>query len=296
MWAEGQPERLTRNLSGALVGVSSSALDESAASQDREPLQRQSSSETNRNRVQENQRILAGQLLMYSLPVVGCILFLLLGVLIACCVIYVWGWIVIWHAENKPCDQPLKWWLLAMLLVPLLQLQLNSHVREAEQRPRKLQALVTPLGILIGLWFWLQCKTCAKTNPELFEYTKLYLVFQFVVWLLFFFASCGFVSFVFWLHRNGFMESGPGPAAAARPGLITEIETVRFDPALFTGDAAECPICQEEFVLDEPIKKTSCEHYFHETCLGQWLQNYAKSCPLCRQDLEEAADQHDCAA
>merc|ERR1719367_730420 len=112
--------------------------------------------------------------------------------------------------------------------------------------------------------------------------------------------SCGLVSFVFWLHRNGLLESGPGPHAAGRTGLINDIESVRFNPASFSTsaddelEAPECPICCEEFEESVPIKRTPCGHHFHEHCLKKWLENYGKICPLCRKDLEEAVEQHDC--
>jgi len=271
------------------------AASEQQASQDREPLRRTSTSESNRNRVQENQRILAANLLTYTAPVVGCVIILLLMLLVAGFVIYVQGWIVLSNTYNIPCDQPLQWWLLAMLFVPILHIQLNSGGQE-DQRPKKLLSLAMPLGIAVGAWLFMRCHTCAKTNPELFFYAKKYLIYQFIVWLMMVFMSCGLVSFVFWLHRNGLLDSGPGPHAAGRTGLINDIETVQFSPELFSTspddelEPPECPICFEEFHVSANIKRTPCGHHFHEECLGQWLERYGKVCPLCRKDLEEAVE------
>lgn len=271
---------------------------------DREPLQRHSTSETNRNRVQENQRILAAQLMSYSMPVLACLAILMILLLFTGLVIYVKGWVVMLHSDRKSCDMPLKWWLLVMLLVPIVQLQLNGRGEQSEgdQCPRPCQALVTPLGIAVGAVMYMQSRTCAHTNPELFQYTRIYLIYQFVLWLMMIFMTCGLVSVVFWLHRNGLLEGGPGPASAGRTGLINEIESVPFCPDQCSNspddelEPPECPICQEEFVPNNTIKKTPCGHLFHEQCLGEWLENYGKICPLCRKDLEEAVEQHGCGA
>jgi len=273
------------------------ATDEEAASTaDGEPLRRQSTTQMNRSRVQENQRLLAAQLLMYSLPVMGCTFILLVALFIATLVIYIQGWMVMSNFGSKPCDQPLKWWLLAMLLVPILQCQLNCQT-QPDQRPKRLQAMVMPVVLVIGVWMCSECRTCPKTNPELFQYAKMYLIYQSVVWALMVFMSCGLVSLVFWMHRNGLLEAGPGPGSAARPGLVQDLETVNYTRELFSDcqeddpQPPECSICQEEFVEQEEIKKTPCAHFFHESCLQEWLENYAKSCPLCREDLEAAVEQ-----
>lgn len=292
----GDQAALRRGLSSALVGAPIVGGDDaSTLTPDGEPLRRQSTSQLNRNRFQENQRYLAAQLLMYSLPVMGCIAVMLVALLIASVVIYVQGWMIMSNFSDKPCDQPLKWWLLVMLLVPILQCQLNSST-QPDQRPKRMQALVMPLAITCGVWMVYHCKTCEKTAPELYRYAKMYLIYQSVVWVTMLFFSCGLVSLVFWMARNGLLDSGPGPASAARPGLINDIETVRFRPELFSDvkddepQPPECSICQEEFAENAELKRTPCGHYFCPDCLGNWLENYAKTCPLCREDLEQAMD------
>merc|ERR1719401_2763741 len=113
-----------------------------------------------------------------------------------------------------------------------------------------------------------------------------------------FMVSC-LVTMVFWLHRHGLLDSGPGQHMAAKPGLVQELETVPYTPELFSGEndderqPDECSICQDSFDAEKPIKRTPCGHYFHEECLGNWLGNFARSCPLCRNDLEEALEHRD---
>eukprot|EP00403_Amphidinium_massartii_P032336 CAMPEP_0178445558 /NCGR_PEP_ID=MMETSP0689_2-20121128/40251_1 /TAXON_ID=160604 /ORGANISM="Amphidinium massartii, Strain CS-259" /LENGTH=220 /DNA_ID=CAMNT_0020070157 /DNA_START=324 /DNA_END=987 /DNA_ORIENTATION=- len=141
------------------------------------------------------------------------------------------------------------------------------------------------------------------------EYAKMYLIYQSVIWVVVMFAFSGALSAIVWLHRHGLLHDGPGPARAARPGLIEELETVEYSESLFDdmregrnaggeiemtalgdSEAPECSICSEAFGPDVPIKRTPCGHLFHKECLGNWLGNYGRSCPLCRENLEELVD------
>lgn len=51
----------------------------------------------------------------------------------------------------------------------------------------------------------------------------------------------------------------------------------------------QCPICMEDFVLDEKVKELSCRHFFHNDCIVEWLKLHA-TCPTCRTNLTDAAD------
>lgn len=287
---------MTRGFSAAILGVPLPGSEEAQSNNDREPMVGSSTAGMNRDRVQENQRMIAAQLLTYSVPVMACIAIIILALTIAGFVIYVQGWVVWSNSYKKPCDQPLQWWLLVMLFVPMLHCGISQN---QDQRPGMIKALAMPIGIAVGSWMWMRCQTCVKTNPELFFYTKKFLIYQFAVWVSMVFMSCGLVWGIFWLYRNGLLESGPGPHAAARPGLIEEIETVPFNPVDHSEtsnelEPPECPICFEEFQDGEPIKRTPCRHLFHEQCLGKWLTDYGKLCPLCRENLEETVDNHEC--
>ncbi|KAM0688482.1 hypothetical protein COBT_000251 [Conglomerata obtusa] len=45
-----------------------------------------------------------------------------------------------------------------------------------------------------------------------------------------------------------------------------------------------CSICYEEYVLDEVIRKLGCEHFFHKSCIANWLSR-SNICPICRKDV-----------
>ena len=47
-----------------------------------------------------------------------------------------------------------------------------------------------------------------------------------------------------------------------------------------------CSICLEEFKNEDILKKLNCTHIFHKDCLGIWINNNNKTCPLCRRVVE----------
>ena len=51
-----------------------------------------------------------------------------------------------------------------------------------------------------------------------------------------------------------------------------------------------CSICQssfEEEILEtgkDDIIKLNCGHYFHSSCINEWLKNYNHTCPICKSE------------
>lgn len=46
----------------------------------------------------------------------------------------------------------------------------------------------------------------------------------------------------------------------------------------------DCSVCLETFELDEAIRKTRCNHFFHGECISTWVAK-VRCCPICRQPL-----------
>jgi len=274
------------------------------------PLHRQRSTQLNRDRFEENQRVIAAQILSVALVSSVCamciIVVLLLALILTSLVVYIQGWVT-WSSSRKdPCDQPLEWWLLVKLvtfLVNLVNMMMYRWSRDSQNEKcfeRFQVAFRVAAGVVtlvIGWWLLFSCKTCPQTNPELYGFVKFYLIYNTAAWVVARLLQYGLTSIIFWLARSGLLQSGPGPAMAATPGLINNIQTVPYSPDLFSDreeeyrQPPECCICQDRFATDAPIKQTPCGHYFHEECLGTWLGRFAKSCPLCRTNLEVAVDQ-----
>ncbi|KAL1213597.1 putative E3 ubiquitin-protein ligase RHB1A [Cardamine amara subsp. amara] len=45
-----------------------------------------------------------------------------------------------------------------------------------------------------------------------------------------------------------------------------------------------CPICFEDYDVENPRLKTKCEHDFHLSCLLEWIER-SDSCPICDKGL-----------
>lgn len=58
-------------------------------------------------------------------------------------------------------------------------------------------------------------------------------------------------------------------------------------PLLMTNNLYDtCPICLEQFLLNNEIIKLSCQHVYHKQCIRQWIANKCiTKCPLCNHDV-----------
>ena len=50
--------------------------------------------------------------------------------------------------------------------------------------------------------------------------------------------------------------------------LVSDLESVR-----------DCPICREDYSVDEVLTAMPCQHAFHPTCIEQWLRT-SGTCPV----------------
>ncbi|XP_006849546.2 uncharacterized protein LOC18439315 [Amborella trichopoda] len=79
------------------------------------------------------------------------------------------------------------------------------------------------------------------------------------------------------LHPNN-----PSPLPTSKAS-IASIPTVRISPPpSHTSDLAiYCPVCKDEFEIDDEVKQLPCNHLYHGDCILPWLQTH-NSCPVCR--------------
>lgn len=262
----------------------------------------------NRDAFQENQRRLAAEILQQRRACCGCcVLFVLALAWISFTFwVYFRAFVVYSEHGNDACDQPLGKWLLVVILalpIRIFFVLLHKYLKSGSEGEDTFGTIVTgrilntwtfvgnPLLIWFGYNYMVTSHTCHKTNPDLYNFTKLFLIYQLVVAIvgvLVFFSATGLILFL-WV--NGAFDDGPGLARAAMPGTVDKLETVPFSPGMFdTEEAMECCVCQVAYDSSSRIKKTPCGHFFHEECIKTWLERYAKSCPICRLDLEGAAE------
>ncbi|MED6203593.1 hypothetical protein PIB30_000675 [Stylosanthes scabra] len=53
---------------------------------------------------------------------------------------------------------------------------------------------------------------------------------------------------------------------------------------LHQEDEDACPICLEEYDAENPKLTTECDHYFHLSCILEWMER-SETCPVCDQDM-----------
>mmetsp|Transcript_66900 Transcript_66900/g.116415 ORF Transcript_66900/g.116415 Transcript_66900/m.116415 type:complete len:305 (-) Transcript_66900:87-1001(-) len=261
--------------------------EEEPSPEQRPLVERRDPATQNRARFERNQRLAAQGLMIAS----GILVLLLLLAITAWMALFVYffvkGFIIYANYADLPCDQPLSTWLLLILLLPLMQ---GAGTQQNGNHQRELLNFVLRIVLLILGIFWMsQSRTCEKTNPHLYNFVHAFLIFLGISWTTFGLLPLLIVPIVFFGMRNGWFDGINGADA----DTIKNMDTVPFDASLFSTEPSdnlpepECCVCSEPFGPDKEIKRTPCQHYFHEECLGRWLK-MAKSCPLCRKDLEEA--------
>lgn len=220
-------------------------------------------------------------------------------------------WVIVFHLD-KPCDKPLGLWLCVWMILPSLTNLIDPPVPEEAGLERERQRRSFRQSILHFSWFcvgyvWMRtAKTCHMTNPSLFTWIEfvihVYMIFVFIFMVFpVLLGFCCFLAYVFfqYLIERGWLSN----PKAARTETIEALETVPYDPSLFAMDesiedtrpSAECCCCSELFGPELPIVRTPCGHYYHKHCLGNWLK-MARTCPLCRLDLDIALGSKDVTA
>uniref|UniRef100_A0A6M2EDQ1 RING-type E3 ubiquitin transferase n=1 Tax=Populus davidiana TaxID=266767 RepID=A0A6M2EDQ1_9ROSI len=77
----------------------------------------------------------------------------------------------------------------------------------------------------------------------------------------------------------------------SEPGSAKELEIELSKPVEPLVSATEeeeeeedCPICLEEYDLENPKLTTKCEHQFHLSCILEWMER-SESCPVCDKEM-----------
>lgn len=215
-------------------------------------------------------------------------------------------------ADEKPCDQPLRWYLIVGFLWSQLSQGFAQNGFQSLSGPDGRGvftsrywafALLTSLpGWALlgwGVYMLVAAKTCPKTNPQLYFPTQRYIICQIVLTVAFLVVAivCAFGLRRLLLLVNTLIEK-PGCVEAVRklpkvePGSKELIDSA-------DGEYKACIICLEELseaalkrqssmLASAPsaVVRTPCGHYFHEDCLATWSKNHV-DCPLCRTDIGE---------
>jgi len=195
---------------------------------------------------------------------------------------------------DKPCDQPLQYYMIVVLLwcqVPSILRSFIFHYYDAGPTARFLCSLIlsTPGWLILGCGAYMigNSKTCHKTNPELFFPLRGFIqcqiglsVFALVITIF------GVIKMRTILQAFNQIVDEPGcqEAVGQLPRVSKDAPELKDDDGRFI----DCSICMDEIVNEdnEIILRAPCSHYFHEECLKQWCKNHV-DCPLCRQQIGE---------
>jgi len=196
--------------------------------------------------------------------------------------------------SDKPCDQPLKYYMIVTLLwsqVPTLIKSVIFHYYEAGPIAKFFVSLILSLpGWFIlgyGIYMVETSKTCHKTNPDLFYSLRFFIYSQVALsGIALVLTVVGVANMRRILLALSQLTDAPGCQEAVR-----KLSKVSKDaPELIDADdgqVLDCSICMDEIVNEEDtILRAPCGHYFHEECLMQWCKNHV-DCPLCRQQIGE---------
>lgn len=226
-----------------------------------------------------------------------------IGLFFASCVAFFWTYVTVqsWYVlilfYDKPCDEPLNHWLLVKLLLDVFISHFQQR-RGEEPHPSTYFYLGLQNGWLIMGYHWsFTAKTCAATNPDLFDWVRFLVIFGTVMMVLIMALPLVFylvLLIVLTLVRTGGLKN----QRAAREDTLGLLKTVEYDPDLFANPrdpndqrpCGECCCCCDEFNSEKVIVQTPCKHYFHQSCLADWLK-LARTCPICRTDLDVATEE-----
>jgi len=221
----------------------------------------------------------------FYVPII--ILFLTLVMLsVGMLCLFLWAMYAELMYAERPCDQPLKYFVLISVLVgQIKQLLVRCRQQRSSQPWLAIVIAAVPSWLVIvwGIWMLATSKTCAQTNPGLYYPTKYYVFGQVVFCVLTtLFFSVGFTAVrMFLSSRQDHLRPGCEKAVHRLPHIPADSAEL-VDPE--DGRAMECPICTEDLRGSGAVVRTRCEHYFHEVCLARWCTNHL-DCPLCRAQV-----------
>ncbi|MED6112513.1 putative E3 ubiquitin-protein ligase rhb1a [Stylosanthes scabra] len=81
-------------------------------------------------------------------------------------------------------------------------------------------------------------------------------------------------------EANSKAQANSAPISPKKAELSKSNQT----QVLLSEEEDVCPICLEEYDVENPKNLTKCEHHFHLSCILEWMER-SDSCPICDQEM-----------
>ncbi|GAB1287888.1 E3 ubiquitin-protein ligase RNF115 [Apodemus speciosus] len=87
------------------------------------------------------------------------------------------------------------------------------------------------------------------------------------------------------VDQAGLVLRNPPASASQVLGLKACATNARLLEYFFCIDTGlECPVCKEDYTVEEKVRQLPCNHFFHSSCIVPWLELH-DTCPVCRKSL-----------
>ncbi|GJQ09006.1 hypothetical protein GpartN1_g797.t1 [Galdieria partita] len=206
---------------------------------------------------------------------------------------------------NRPCDEPLKYWILFNSIISLLYTIFKrlsnedlvddySQLTATQQRSLICFRIISWLSLawfIVGMVWVFRCQTCQKTAAALYRLSLALVIIN----LIFLGVSVILACCIFVLAPNLFRPDFnlDGSVTFHRRGAtkkeIERILLVRYHRESSEEDST-CPICLCEYEEGNLLRILPCtsKHRFHAACVDRWLI-LNKSCPLCKAEIDASS-------
>lgn len=94
-------------------------------------------------------------------------------------------------------------------------------------------------------------------------------------------GSTGFDNIISQLMEQQAGRQAPPPATEE---IINNLPTTKISKKQVAEEQLDCPVCKDEFNVDEEVLSLPCTHCFHKDCVARWLK-VSGTCPVCRYSL-----------
>ncbi len=89
------------------------------------------------------------------------------------------------------------------------------------------------------------------------------------------------------LNNFGFTFGSDVKVVITEEEFEDELEHHKYSEISRDAKITKCSICTEDFVENDDVIKTKCDHIFHRDCIKPWLCNESVKCPICREEIIE---------